>query len=56
MHYTYKRHIYSLCQNLSLNVNSINKNEEISLYCRKIEVSLIKEKMNTLSKEDIKIK
>ena len=56
MYYVYKRHIYDLYENLSLNVNSMNEEKEISLYCRKIRVSLIKERMNILKEEDIEIK
>ena len=56
MYYMCKRYTYSLHQNLSLNVNSINEKKEASLYYRKIKVSFIRERMNMLKKEDIKIK
>ena len=56
MHYACKRHIYSLYQNLSLNVNSINEKKEASLYYRKIRINSIKKRMNILKEEDIKVK
>ena len=52
MCYMCKGHIYSLCQNLSLNLNSMNQKEEISLYCSKLDISLI----DMLNKGDIEIK
>ena len=51
-----KKNIYNLRQNLSLNVNSINEEEETSLYCRKIRASLTEERMSILKERDIKIK